>query len=149
MLHSIRVGDYMATQLVCVTPGMTIDQAIKVLLNHRISGAPVIENGELLGMFSESDCLAEIIQAGYYESNAGLVSDVMRAPVDTIHVDESILRAAEVFQREHRRRLPVVNDLGVVIGQISRRDILRAMDDLTHQSLAAHHAVTHMGELGS
>ncbi|MBA4151453.1 MAG: CBS domain-containing protein, partial [Acinetobacter sp.] len=63
MLHSIRVADYMATKLVTLTPDTSIDQAIRELLTHRISGAPVIEGGELVGMFSESDCLEEALQS--------------------------------------------------------------------------------------
>ncbi|MEL0028596.1 MAG: CBS domain-containing protein [Perlucidibaca sp.] len=145
MLHSIRVADYMTSNLVVLHPDMTIDQAIKELLTHGISGAPVLEHERLVGVFSESDCLQDIIQAGYYESNAGLVRDVMSTSVQSIHPDESILTAAESFLAGKRRRLPVLDDLGNLVGQISRRDILRAMDDLTHQPLSAHHDIAHLG----
>lgn len=145
MLHSIRVADYMASRLVTLQPDMTIDQAIKELLTHGISGAPVLENERLVGVFSESDCLQDIIQAGYYESNAGLVRDVMSKTIESINPDESILTAAEIFLKGKRRRLPVVDDQGHLVGQISRRDILRAMDDLTHQPLSAHHEIAHLG----
>lgn len=67
------------------------------------------------------------------EMSSGLVRDVMSAGADTIHPSHSILDAAEMFQQHGRRRLPVVDDLGVVVGQISRRDVLRALDDLAHR----------------
>ena len=132
MLHSLRVADYMAQQLITLSPDTTIDQAIKTLLTHRVSGAPVVQDGELVGVFSESDCLEDILQSGYYEMSSGLVGDVMTPRPQTIHVDDSILSAAEIFHRDHRRRLPVVDDQGCLVGQISRRDVLRALDSLTH-----------------
>lgn len=145
MLHSIRVADYMASRLVTLQPDMTIDRAIKELLTHGVSGAPVLENDKLVGVFSESDCLGDILQSSYYESNAGLVRDVMSTQIQSISPEESILAAAEIFLHGKRRRLPVVDDQGHLVGQISRRDVLRAMDDLTHQPLSAHSQITHLG----
>lgn len=134
MLHDIRVDHYMAKQPVVLTPDMSIDAAIKTLLQHRISGAPVVHDGLLVGIFSEADCLSDMLQSGYYEMSSGLVRDVMSAGADTIHPSQSILDAAELFKQRGRRRLPVVDDLGVVVGQISRRDVLRALDDLAHKT---------------
>lgn len=133
MLHDIRVDHYMAKQPILLKPEMSIDAAIKTLLQHKISGAPVVHEGVLVGIFSEADCLGDMLQAGYYEMNAGLVRDVMSTATDTIHPSQSILDAADVFQQRGRRRLPVVDDLGVVVGQISRRDVLQALDDLAHR----------------
>ena len=134
MLHSLRVADYMAQRLITLSPEMTIDLAIKTLLTHNISGAPVVSQGELVGMFSEADCLEDIVQSGYYEMSSGLVGDVMSSKPETIHANDSILSAAEVFHRHNRRRLPVVDDQGTLVGQISRHDVLRAIDSLTHQN---------------
>lgn len=133
MLHDIRVDHYMAKKPIVLSPEMSIDAAIKTLLQHKISGAPVVQHGQLVGIFSEADCLSDMLQSGYYEMSSGLVRDVMSTGADTIHPSQSILDAAAVFQQRGRRRLPVVDDLGVVVGQISRRDVLRALDDLAHR----------------
>lgn len=133
MLHDIRVDHYMAKQPIVLSPETSIDAAIKTLLQHKISGAPVVHSGELIGMFSEADCLADILQSGYYNMNSGLVCDVMSTGIDTIHPSQSILDAADLFQKRGRRRLPVIDDLGVVVGQISRRDVLRALHDLAQK----------------
>ena len=139
MLHSIRVSDYMAKRLIVLQSDMSIDTAIKLLLRHGVSGAPVLnEIGELVGMFSESDCLKDIVQSCYHETNAGMVKDVMFTQIQSIHPDQSILDAAEIFLKDRRRRLPVLDDQGRLVGQISRRDVLRAMDELSHQPLEAH-----------
>lgn len=133
MLHDIRVDHYMAKQPIVLSPELSIDAAIKTLLQHKISGAPVVQNGELIGMFSEADCLGDILQSGYYDMSSGLVRDVMSIGIDSIHPSQSILDAADLFQKRGRRRLPVVDDLGVVVGQISRRDVLRALHDLAQK----------------
>ncbi|MBB09672.1 MAG: CBS domain-containing protein, partial [Alcanivorax sp.] len=56
MLKSIKVADYMTRRLVTIRPEMSVNEAIRVFLEHKISGAPVVdENGSLVGVFSESD----------------------------------------------------------------------------------------------
>lgn len=136
MLHSLRVADYMATKLVTLTPDTSIDQAIRELLTHRISGAPVIEGDELVGMFSESDCLEEALQSGYHNMSSGSVKDVMSTQVVFVSPEDSILQVAEMFIKKGRHRLPVKDHNGKLVGQISRRDVIRAMDDITHSATA-------------
>ena len=57
-LKSCRVRDFMAGRLVKFTPDTDMLDAIHELVHHRIAGAPVVdEQGELVGMLSETDCL--------------------------------------------------------------------------------------------
>ncbi|MDP2227514.1 MAG: CBS domain-containing protein [Moraxellaceae bacterium] len=136
MLQSIRVADYMAHKLVTLRPDMSIDQAIRSLLDNGISGAPVVQDGKLVGVFSESDCLKDVLQSVYHNMGGGLVSDFMTAAMETISPDESIITAAEIFLNHRRRRLPVVDANGRLVGQISRRDVLRAIADLSSKAPA-------------
>ncbi len=57
----------------------------------------------------------------------------MTLDLQTVTGQTSILDAAEIFLADHRRRLPVVDE-GKLVGQISRRDLLRAMDDFSRNS---------------
>ena len=72
--------------------------------------------------------MAVIVQDSYYDEAMGIVADYMRSPVDTIEPDMDIYTLAEKFHKEHRRRYPVVQH-GKLLGQISRRDVLRAAQD--------------------
>ena len=72
------------------------------------------------------------MQASYHETEIGSVAEYMTQDPQTISPDSSILDAAEIFIADHRRRLPVV-DKGKLVGQISRRDLLRAMDDFSRK----------------
>lgn len=127
MLKSVKVRDYMTSDLVTLTPDMDLFRAIDRLLIHQISGAPVLDQqGHLIGLLSEGDCLKGILAGSYFEEVGGTVASVMTVVVETIDADADIVKAAEHFIRMRRRRLPVVDE-GRLVGQISRRDILRAM----------------------
>ena len=136
MLKSVRVQDYMTTRLITFSPDTEIFQAIEVLLKNKISGAPVTnEAGELVGMFSESDCLKTLLKAGYYEDQSvgGLVKEFMATGVDTVDPEDDVITIAELFINKRRRRLPVISN-GQLVGQISRRDIMRAMKDFAQHN---------------
>ncbi|HHH50302.1 MAG TPA: CBS domain-containing protein [Saprospiraceae bacterium] len=123
------VTKYMATKLIKFTPETDILLAIKSILKNNISGAPVLSRGgELVGILSEKDCLKLILE-GLYDNlpgRKGTVADYMSTTVKTIGADKTVVDAAYIFMHSNYRRLPVV-DKGKLVGQISRRDILRAI----------------------
>lgn len=127
MLKSIKVRDYMTKGLITLKPDMDLFEAISLLQKNRISGAPVVdENGHLIGVLSEGDCLNAIIKDIYYEEAGGRVSEYMSTEVETIGPDEDIVDIAVDFNKKRKRRFPVIED-GRLVGQISQRDILRAV----------------------
>jgi len=135
MLRSVKAEDYMTTNLITFKPDTDVYEAVQCLLKNRISGAPVVNvSGDLVGMFSEGDCLRSTLNATYYEGQGGgVVSDFMSKEIDTVESDDSIIDIAEYFIKKNRRRLPVVDE-GRLVGQISRSDILRAMNDFVVNS---------------
>ena len=135
MLRSIKARDYMTRSLITLKPDTNIFKAFGVLTSNNISGAPVVDkNKHLIGILSEGDCLTAVIKGSYYEEVGGLVSDYMSVEVDTIRPDDDIMDIAEKFHQTKRRRFPVVED-GDLIGQISQKDVLRAvLDFIQHPS---------------
>ena len=127
MLKSVRVRDYMAASLVVLQPEMEILRAIHLFIENRISGAPVIdERGNLVGVLSELDCMRVALNAGYYDELGGRVSEYMSRDVRTVQADTSIIALAQMFLDTPYRRFPVL-DNNRLVGQISRRDVLRAL----------------------
>ncbi len=121
--YMVSVGD-----LITFSPDQTIQEAIDVIIEKRISGAPVLDNnGKLVGMLSEKDCLKIIVDQAYHNLpiESKKVADYMTADVRTVPPDSDVVDAANQFLHSPIRRMPVV-DNGVLKGQISRRDILRA-----------------------
>ena len=130
MLSTPTVKDYMAAQLVSVHPDAEAYEAIVLLLKHRISGMPVVdEAGTLVGILSERDCLKTLVSAEYYELPTALVKDLMSTELVTVDPDTDILEVAQLFLDNRFRRLPVVKR-DRLVGQISRRDVLRAIQEM-------------------
>jgi CBS domain-containing protein len=127
---SALVRDYMAGRVVSFTPEMDVLDAIHELLHHRIAGAPVVnDNGELVGMLSELDCMKISLNAGYYGDWGGPVKDFMTPDVQTVDANMNIIDLAQKFLDTGFRRFPVMLD-NRLVGQISRRDVLRALEAL-------------------
>jgi predicted transcriptional regulator len=123
----------MATRLVTFKPDTHVLEAMDQLLKHKISGAPVVDhNGHMVGFLSEVDLMQVVVQDSYYDESVGIVADYMRVSVDTIDADMDIYTLAEKFIVEHRRRYPVTSR-GKLVGQISRRDVLRAAEEFLHK----------------
>jgi len=131
-MKSVKVADYMTRRLVTVSPHTSVVAAMGLMLEHKISGMPVVtDNAQLVGMLSEVDAMRVVVQGSYYDESTGVVADFMHAPVDTVLPDLDIYSLAEMFIGNHRRRYPVVTAAGALVGQISRRDVLK----VAHASL--------------
>ena len=132
MFKSVLIKDYMATNLTTFSPEMEISEAIKFLNTHKISGAPVVDDrGQLTGILSEKDCLQVALQSTYYEDwVGGVVSEYMTENVETVSDTASVVDIAEKFLKSAYKRYPVLNEEGELVGQVSRSDVLRALDIL-------------------
>ena len=124
---SALVRDYMTGKLVTFHPDTDVLDAIHELVTHGIAGAPVVDDpGDLVGMLSEFDCMKIALHAGYHGDWGGPVSDYMTTDTETVDADMNIIDLAQRFLETSFRRFPVVKDHRLV-GQISRRDVLRAL----------------------
>jgi CBS domain-containing protein len=118
------VRDFMVTKLVTLRPDMNIYEAINVLLKNKISGAPVVDgNRSLVGMLSEKDCLRIFASGAFNQLPGGQVSDYMTTVMEYVQPDDGLFTVADIFLRHPFRRLPVLEN-GVLVGQVSRRDVL-------------------------
>ncbi len=132
----ILVTDYMTTKLVTFSPDQSILEVMEAFAKHHISGGPVMDNnGFLVGIISEADCMKQISESRYFNQPIldKSVERFMTKNVQTIPHDMSIFDAAGVFDKHNRRRLPVMKD-GILVGQISRKDIVVAALKLTGQN---------------
>lgn len=130
MARTVKVRDYMVTDLVTLRPDTELLRAIHILLEHDIASAPVVDDaGELLGILTERDCIRVALGAGYHSEFGGRVEDFMSRDVATIAAETSIVDAAKLFDGQRFHRYPVL-DAGRLVGHLSRRDVLRALETL-------------------
>lgn len=124
------IKKYMTVKPITFRPNQPIYEVIKIMVNKKISGAPVLdENDNLVGVISEKDCLRVLVDSAYHHLPAGSVADYMSTNVKAMSEEKSIVEVADEFLHTHYKRFPVINKAGKLIGQISRADILRAIND--------------------
>ena len=128
--RAAKARDYMTRHLITLTPDMEVMHAVGIFVERQISGAPVLDpTGNLVGMLSEKDCMRVALSAGYYGEWGGRVAEYMHSPVATIDADMPIVEVAQLFAEREYRRYPVLED-GRLVGQLSRSDVLRALQQL-------------------
>ena len=133
-MTQVTARDCMVKKLVTLRPEMDVMEAVALLLRKRISGAPVVDAaGNYLGVFSEKCSLQVLMDAAYDQLPSNEVRMFMDAEAQTIEPDTHLLSIAQVFLLTPYRRLPVLED-GKLIGQVSRRDVLRAALDMLGKS---------------
>jgi CBS domain-containing protein len=127
MMTKITVADYMTTRVVTLTKDTSVIDAIKKLLDHKITCAPVVDDqSRLLGVFSEKDSIKVFLDSVYNQGMGGKVGDYMTAGVISVDAYSSIVELAEKFEHSSVRSFPVFDD-GKFVGIISRTDVLKAL----------------------
>lgn len=123
----------MATDLIVLRPDQTIQETVATLLKHRISGAPVVSSGsQLIGVLSELDCMRVMASSafdGEPPNGQRKVGELMSTTVTTIEPTTDLYAIVHMFFDRRVRRLPVLVG-SQLVGQVSRRDVLRAMSTL-------------------
>ena len=127
-LQNILVKDYMSKEVITFHKSDSIFEVKRILLEKKISGAPVInKSGKLIGIISETDLMKQIVDSRYYNMpmSKTTVSKYMTESVDSILPNETIFDAAEKFLKLKRKRFPVMES-NKILGIISRVDIIAA-----------------------
>lgn len=136
-----RVDDVMTEDVVSVRKDTPYRDLVDLLISRRVSAVPVVDpSGRVAGVVSEADLLHKVEAAGGLSprifdgwrrrgdrAKAGgrTAADVMTAPAISVEPSLSLAAAARKMQREHVKRLPVVDHLGHLIGIVTRSDLLK------------------------
>ena len=130
MLSSVEIKDYMLTSPVKVKADDDVFDAIHQLLVYKVSGACVVDDGGyLIGVLSELDCLRAILSSVYNKSPVGKVSEYMTKEVISVKLTDNMVDVAtDMMLHKHRRR-PVIQDDGILIGQVTCRQLLRGVKE--------------------
>jgi CBS domain-containing protein len=147
MVSAIRARNIMSATPVTVEPSTPVRDVMRLLIERRISGVPVVNDGQLVGMISEGDLILrerayrqrggmtflaqqlfedhERLALEYQKAHGLVAEDVMSHPVLTILPGTPVEEIAHLMTERQIKRLPVVED-GRLIGIVSRADVLRA-----------------------
>ncbi len=129
MPATTSIREIMSKDVVTLKPDMDVLQAVHILLQHGISGAPVVDaGGALVGMLTERDCMKVALDAAFHQQSGGTVADFMVRDVEVVSAEETIITTARRFYDATYLRYPVVDGTGLV-GVISRSDVMRAIGE--------------------
>lgn len=143
----MKAEDVMTREVISIDPDSTVLQAARLMLQHRISGLPVIDaNGQLVGVLSEGDFLRRRetntekrrsrwleflmgpgrIAAEYTHSHGCKVSEAMTRNPQTVSETASLEDIVELMERHRIKRVPVLCG-DEVVGIVTRSNLMRAM----------------------
>ncbi|MEQ9408129.1 MAG: CBS domain-containing protein [Fuerstiella sp.] len=131
---------FMRRNVRTVRPDMTLNEIIEFLLLHELSNAPVVDDvdgkSSLVGFLSERDCLAALSREAFFGSPAPRQSaaTIMRRHPVCVSPDTELFALASIMVNHGFRHLPVTDDK-TLLGIVSRRDILRAMNAYESQQI--------------
>lgn len=119
--------DVMRRDPIALSPKQSVEDAVKTLLRNRISGAPVLDSGRVVGMFSERNALLAMASARYESEPAGPVEMHMQREFPSVHESTDIFALAQAFAESPVRRIAVVAQDGTLLGLVLRGDVMRAL----------------------
>ncbi len=109
--------------LVSISPDRRVADAVALLAERRIGAVPVIDDGRVVGVFSERDVIRCLREHGASALDQSIAA-VMTAPAVTVGRDDSVLGALSLMTRRRIRHLPVVEG-EQVIGVVSIGDLVK------------------------
>ena len=151
----MKVADVMTREVVSVAPDASVMEAVRLMLQHRISGLPVIDaSGKLQGVVTEGDFLRRVetgterkrsrlvefllgpgrLATDYVQATGRKVDEVMTPDVRTVSEDEQLEKVVHLMERYRIKRVPVVRG-DRVVGIVTRANLMRALASL---ALAEH-----------
>jgi CBS domain-containing protein len=142
----MKARDVMTRTVVSVSPIATVLQAARMMLEHHISGLPVVESGKLVGILSEGDFLRRretqtqrrrsrwlefLMGPGrmaeeYTHTHGSKVSEVMTTAVQTVTEDASLEDVVRLMEKHHIKRVPVMRG-DMMVGIVTRSNLMHAM----------------------
>ncbi|MET8859657.1 CBS domain-containing protein [Streptomyces sp. NPDC004579] len=134
------VSDVMTHTVVAVGRDAPFKEIVRTLEQWKVSAMPVLEGeGRVIGVVSEADLLPK--EEFRYEeqdlsrqrqrlhdtakAGATRAAELMSTPAVTVHADATLAQAARIMAVRHVKRLPVVDDIGMLVGIVSRADLLK------------------------
>jgi CBS domain-containing protein len=157
MEDGMRASDIMTRAVLTIAPDATIGEAVRLMLDRRISGLPVVDAaGTLVGIVTEGDFLRRtefgterkrsrwlefLLGPGrmaeeFVHASGRKVDEVMTDIVETVDEDAPLVKIVDLMERRRIKRLPVARD-GKVVGIVTRANLLGALAGLTLEKRAA------------
>ncbi len=132
-MDHLTVADQMNRHPVVFDSQMTLQAAVDRLSTAKQTAGPVIDDAKhVVGFLSEQDCLQRMLLSSYHDEGLCYVKDIMRSDVITVKPYTTVIDLAQQMLANKPTVYPVVDDDGLLLGVITRTDVLRAIDQELH-----------------
>ena len=121
--YELKISQVMTTNVVTFSPDMTMLEALNLMQHHRISGAPVIMNREVVGIISTED-LIRALRDGRIDRK---VSDYMSKNLITAKATDKVVEALRIFAKKNVGRLPILDENNKLVGLLTKGDITNGL----------------------
>jgi CBS domain-containing protein len=127
-----RVEQIMSRPIVALSPAGSAGDAAAAMIEHKIGAVPIMREGELHGIVTETDLLRWLDELAFGDNEAdqllaGEVRDLMPARLISVGPDVPLEEVIDIFRRFHVRHVPVATTARTLVGMISDRDVRRAL----------------------
>lgn len=124
LVYELKVEQAMTKDVITVKPEDTMDHVKNILREHKISGTPVTEGDELVGIVSIEDVIRSLLDGKTKEK----VKDKMSSNVLTLYSDEPLVHVINQFEKHGFGRFPVIDRKSKkLVGIITKVDIIRCL----------------------
>ena len=125
----MKAKDLMTKDPRVVTPEMSVQEAARLMKSEDTGALPVVESTSsrrLVGMITDRDLAIRVVAEGM---SSAQVRDAMSQGASSCRADDDAKTVMELMAREQVRRIPIVDEQGMVVGIVSQADIVREADD--------------------
>ena len=149
-LNSVTAEQLMTTTVCLLQQSMPLDQAMSLLAENHISGAPVVDsNNTIVGVVSEKDFLSEMdlgqnpsfmqITSLWLQGKSSMISSLQDKSVAQIMTQSpivgiptmNIVEISSIFAKQKINRLPIIDENGRIAGIVTRTDLAHAYNNMT------------------
>jgi CBS domain-containing protein/anti-sigma regulatory factor (Ser/Thr protein kinase) len=146
LVYELKVEQVMTRDVITCSPDATMAELKEVLRVNRVSGVPIIEDGQMIGMISVESLIRALEQG---EAQAR-IRDKMTTRVQAVRADDTLAGAVALFARFRYGRFPVVDAEGQLVGIITQGDIVRGLlkqfETLWHSEEIRRYRASHIFE---
>ena len=122
LAYEVKVQEAMTSDPKALDASQTMKEALDMFRSLRISGAPVLQRGEIVGVLSIEDVIRSLMVPDLDSK----VTEYMTSKVITIRDEELVVEALKIFVNKPIGRLPVIDENGNLVGMLTKGDITRA-----------------------
>jgi len=153
----MKASDVIVANIISVSPAAPVREVARVLLSNQISAVPVLDElGRLIGIVSEGDLIRraelhtehrrswwlslfsnkdkEALAVEFMKAHSQSVTDVMTRDVITAAPDTPLREIAGLLEKNHIKRVPIIDEEGKVLGIVSRANLIQALATLVEDT---------------